>query len=81
MYKRQVIPLEEVAEQIMLLLEKHQQSDVELKNLQAALSQAKKELADKQTALKSSQSELVTLQAVSYTHLTLPTTLSTCRSR
>ena len=57
-----VIPLEEVAEQIMLLLEKHQQSDVELKNLQAALSQAKKELADKQTALKSSQSELVTLQ-------------------
>ncbi|MEZ7278339.1 chromosome segregation SMC family protein [Pseudoalteromonas sp. 68 DY56-GL68] len=57
-----VIPLEEVAEQIMLLLEKHQQSDVELKNLQAALSQAKKELADKQIALKSSQSELVTLQ-------------------
>ena len=57
-----VIPLEEVAEQIMLLLEKYQQSDVELKNLQAALSQAKKELADKQTALKSSQSELVTLQ-------------------
>ena len=57
-----VIPLEEVAEQIMLLLEKHQQSDVELKNLQAALSQAKKELADKQIALKSSQTELVTLQ-------------------
>jgi chromosome segregation protein len=57
-----VIPLEETAEHIVLLLEKHQQSDVELKNLQASLTHAKKELADKQASLKSSQSELVTLQ-------------------
>ncbi|MBB1481419.1 AAA family ATPase [Pseudoalteromonas sp. SG41-2] len=57
-----VIPLEEVAEQIILLLEQHQQSDIELKNLQSALTEAKTALVDKQTTLKASQGELVLLQ-------------------
>ena len=57
-----VIPLEEVAEQIILLLEQHQQSDIELKNLQSALTEAKTAFVDKQTTLKASQGELVLLQ-------------------
>ncbi|MGS0496308.1 AAA family ATPase [Pseudoalteromonas mariniglutinosa] len=57
-----VMPLEEVAEQIIVLLEQNQQSDIELKNLQTALSEAKTALAEKQSTLKASQAEMVLLQ-------------------
>lgn len=57
-----VMPLEEVAEQILRLLEQNQQSDIELKNLQTALSEAKTALTDKQTTLKASQAEMTQLQ-------------------
>ena len=57
-----VMPLEEVAEQILRLLEQNQQTDIELKNLQTALSEAKTALTDKQTALKASQAEMGLLQ-------------------
>ncbi|WP_405631602.1 chromosome segregation SMC family protein [Pseudoalteromonas sp. Ld20] len=57
-----VMPLEEAAEQIVLLLKQNQQGEIELKNLQIALGEAKTALADKQVMLKGSQEELVILQ-------------------
>ncbi|MDB2355832.1 AAA family ATPase [Pseudoalteromonas sp.] len=57
-----VIPLEESAEKILLLLEQHQQGEAELTNLKAGLADAKTALLDKQTTLKSSQGELSSLQ-------------------
>ena len=57
-----LIPQEEIAEQILVLLAQNQQSDSELKKLQTQLSDAKTALAQKQTMLKASQGELVVLQ-------------------
>ncbi|OUS68597.1 chromosome segregation protein SMC [Pseudoalteromonas sp. A601] len=57
-----VIPLEQSAEQILLLLEQHQQGEEELSKLNEQLADAKAALLDKQTVLKSSQSELTMLQ-------------------
>lgn len=57
-----VIPLEEVAQKIELLLGEHKQSEDIISKLKTALVEAKEALVDKQTALKASQGELVTLQ-------------------
>lgn len=57
-----VIPLEEVAEKIELLLGEHQQFEDIISKLKTDLAEAKEELINKQAALKSSQGELITLQ-------------------